>query len=93
MLSLVVAIVFSFCALAQTRVPKDFEVWRAPIEKRISAGSFSRNPTNRTIQLAGCRNEYLSAQLACRNNKDSELSYQTSTLREPAGAEIPADQF
>jgi hypothetical protein len=80
-----------FCASAQTRVPSGFEAWPMPIEKRVFADSFTRSPDDRDIQLVGCRNEYLSAQLACRNSKDSELSYRKSVLRGPKGAEIPAE--
>ncbi len=76
--------------LAQSQVPAGFEAWTVSIEKRVYAGSFSRQPGERTIKLTGCRNEFLTAQLACRNSRDSELSYQASALRGPGGAEIPA---
>ena len=76
--------------LAQSQVPAGFEAWTVSIEKRVYAGSFSRQPGERTVKLTGCRNEFLTAQLACRNSRGSELSYQASALRGPGGAEIPA---
>ncbi len=74
----------------QSRLPAGFEAWPVSIETRIFAGSFSRSPEDRAIKLAGCRNEFLSAQVAARNSKGSELSYETGPLRGPEGAGIPA---
>ena len=89
----VLAFSFSAILLAQSPVPSGFEAWPVPIEKRVFAGSFSRSPGERAIKLAGCRNEFLSAQLAARNSKESELSYQVEPLRGPEAATIPAEEI
>src|SRR6266480_6780519 len=81
----------SWNALAQSLIPSGFEAWPVPIEKRISPGSFTRDLANRTIKLVGCHNEFVSAQLASRNNKASRLAYTTTTLRGTKGDEIPGD--
>src|SRR5512147_2780638 len=89
----VLAFSLSTILLAQSPVPNGFEAWPVPIEKRVFAGSFSRSPGERAIKLAGCRNEFLSAQLAVRNSKESELSYQVEPLRGPEAAAIPAEEI
>ena len=81
----------SLNALSQSMTPSGFEAWPVSIEKRISPGSFSRDLTNRTIKLVGCRNEFVSAQLASRNDKASRLGYTASALRGGKGDEIPFD--
>jgi Domain of unknown function (DUF4091)/Family of unknown function (DUF6067) len=86
---LVALLCCSYNALAQSLTPAGFEAWPVPIEKRIFSGSFTRNAANRTIKLVGCRNEYVSAQIACRNDKSSQLDTSTSTLRGTKGGEIP----
>ena len=67
--SLVVLAGASAMLWAQSRVPSGFEAWPVSIETRIYAGSFSRSPEERAIKLTGCRNEFLSAQLAARRGQ------------------------
>jgi hypothetical protein len=78
-------------AFGQSLTPSGFEAWWVPIEKRIFAGSFSREAVSHTLSLTGCRNEYLSAQIAVRGDKTSRLSYRLSPLHGAQGAEIPLD--
>ncbi|MEW5976847.1 MAG: glycoside hydrolase domain-containing protein [Acidobacteriota bacterium] len=62
-----------------------------PIEKRVFAGSFFRDSSKRAVHWIGCKNEYLSAQLACRSDQSSSLSYTTAPLRNSNGDSLPAE--
>jgi len=85
-------LLYSPCnSLAQSLIPSGFEAWSVAIEKRIFPGSFNRESGKRLIKLTGCRNEFVSAQLATRSDKTSSLSFRLSPLRGDQGAEIPLD--
>jgi hypothetical protein len=88
-----ILIIVLFCsgynALAQSLTPSGFEAWLVSIEKRIFSGNFTRDAENRTIKLVGCRNEYVSAQISCRNDRSSQLEASASSLRGSKGGEFP----
>ncbi len=88
---LLLILLCSWDTLGQSLTSSGFEAWPVAIEKRIFPGSFSRDSGNHTIKLAGCRNEYISSQLASRDNKTSQLTYRLSPLRGTQGDEITVD--
>ena len=78
-------------ATSQSLIPAGFEAWPVAIEMRVFPGSFSRSTTSHVINLAGCRNEVVSAQLATRNDKTSRLRYRLSPLQGNQEVGIPVD--
>ena len=78
-------------AVGQSIAAKGLEAWPVPIEQRIFAGSFAREGGPAELRLVGCRNEYVSGQLAVRDNRDGSLAVKVSALRGARGEEIPAD--
>jgi len=82
--------IFLFGACVQSR-EEMFEAWPVPTEVRIYHGSFTREPGNSRIELAGLAGEWLSAQVAVRSSRDIKgLSGSLSQLTGQGGAEIPA---
>ena len=77
---------------AQNTVPSGLEAWVMPIEKRVFAGSFTRNVGPEAIKVAGLRNEFVSVQLACRNTENGEVSFAVDSLV-GKDASIPADRI
>jgi Glycoside hydrolase 123 N-terminal domain len=46
---------------------KEFQAWKAGVDKRVYPNSFSRDLTNRSIEIEACRNEFVSLQLGVRS--------------------------
>lgn len=66
--------------------------WAAPIEVRVYRGSFTREPDNRTLEMAGLAGEVVSGQVVVRSNRDiDKLTGAMGALTGPGGAAIPGE--
>ena len=82
--------IFLFGACVQSR-EEIIEAWPVPAEVRVYHGSFTREPGNSRIELAGLAGEWLSAQVAVRSSRNIKgLSGSLRQLTGQGGAEIPA---
>ena len=89
---LIVPLLFLACKRGGDAGDILFQAWQQSIEIRAYPCSFSREPENRQIKLAGLAGEYLSAQVLVKDSVAIKgLSGILSSFSGPSGATIPAD--